>query len=739
MDLLRTLLVYMSVLVSSAGVNSPALTPVPQSTVTPAPTAWVTQSPLPSAAPTATSTPAMTTLSMNSRGEEVTRLQQRLLDLGYLKGKVDGIFGKQTLEAVRNFQRNNKLTVDGIAGRNTLNKLYNDAKVVPAAPGGATVRPISAQLPVYYVSTTGATFNTDTLSLAPGTRTVTPNLSKVPNGYTLRSQRSVSVRVSNNGVATPSSITFTYQPPALVQTVNVPIFYRSDSNQLLSQDYVAAPYGQTMSVFAQQNRVPQGFKLLTPAQLSVSVNAQGVPTPGSLTFIYRGPQVVNAVVPVFYRNTQGDLLTSHMMSLQPGPHTIAVNDALVPQGYTLEGAREQSVTVSEQGTANPATITFTFRTSAVTVSLPVQYVDQNGGMLKQDSVSVMTGANTVTANDALVPGYELTSARQVSVQVDSNGRATPDKVVFTYKKPAQATVAVLYRGTDGKALLDTSVTFPEGTHTVIANDSFVPAGYTLESAREVPVTVKADGSVTPTTITFTYKAPAAPTAQPTASPTPKPTVSPTPPVTEAPVTEEPVTEAPVTEAPVTEAPVTEEPVTEEPVTEVPVTEAPVTEAPATEEPAPPTAPALQAYVERTIPQGEYPMHTGPSDSYIQSTPNQVFSGGDVRMWGSQAGWVMIGYDLDGQGNYRVGYIPKSLLPAEVDVPELQLPFVETMPIVQDGVALTEDPFGNNTTLQLPLANGKKVMVYGLVDNWAYVESVTDLARGFVPKAALGIQ
>lgn len=868
MDLLRTLLVYMSVLVSSAGVNSPALTPVPQDFTTPAPTAVVTQSPAPTAVPTVSPTPAMTTLSMNSRGDEVKRLQQRLVDLGYLKGGVDGVFGKQTHEAVRNFQRANKLSVDGIAGKNTLNKLYNDPNVVAASAAGPTVAPTNATLTVFYVSTTGATFNTDTLVLAPGTRTVTPNAAKVPSGYTLRSQRSVTVRVDNRGVATPASINFTYQPPALVQTVNVPIYYRSDSNQLLSQDYVAAPYGQTMTVFAQQGRVPQGFTLLTPAQLTVAVSAQGVPTPGSLTFVYRGPQVVTVVVPVFYRNTAGDLITSHMMSLQPGQHTIAANDALVPHGYTLEGAREQKVTVSQQGTATPATLTFTYKTSAITVSLPVHYVDQNGAMLHQDSVSVMTGPNTVTANDALVPGYELTSARQVNVQVDADGKATPDKVVFTYKKPAQATVSVQYRDDAGKSLLDTSVTFSEGSHTVIANDSFVPAGYVLQSAREVPVTVSADGTAAPSTITFTYKAPvAAPTATPT--PAPEPTVAPevsaqlelryrnvqgdmiggetitltgvgmhdvkatttqigdyvitdnTPqqvevlqdgtaapnavsfvfdippaPVTDAPVTDAPVTDAPVTDAPVTDAPdpatVTADvtinykdaegalvggevitltgaqehqvlptntqagtlilPEDTQPVTVtvsldgtatpaevdfVFVGPAPTSEP--VEEPAAPTVPALQNYVDATIPEGQYPIHTGPGDTYIRAEQNLVFTGGNVRLWGSQAGWVMIGYDLDGQGNYRVGYIPQSMLPEDLEVPELQLTSVQTLPIVTDGTVITEDPFGQNTALQVPIANGKTVLVYGLVGDYAYVESVTDFVRGFVPKAALGVK
>lgn len=55
-----------------------------------------------------------------SRGSEVTQIQTKLKRWGYYKGNIDGIYGGQTLEAVKYFQRKNGLTVDGIAGPATL-------------------------------------------------------------------------------------------------------------------------------------------------------------------------------------------------------------------------------------------------------------------------------------------------------------------------------------------------------------------------------------------------------------------------------------------------------------------------------------------------------------------------------------------------------------------------------------------------------------------------------------------
>lgn len=60
-----------------------------------------------------------TTLFNGSKGDEVRELQQALIDLGYLKGTADGIFGNKTEIAVRKFQKANKLSVDGLAGSST--------------------------------------------------------------------------------------------------------------------------------------------------------------------------------------------------------------------------------------------------------------------------------------------------------------------------------------------------------------------------------------------------------------------------------------------------------------------------------------------------------------------------------------------------------------------------------------------------------------------------------------------
>lgn len=85
------------------------------------------------------------TLQVNSRGSDVSRLQQTLQERGFSPQGVDGSFGRNTRAAVVAFQRSQGITADGIVGRDTAQRLFGstDAKYydgvsdfTPAGPGG---------------------------------------------------------------------------------------------------------------------------------------------------------------------------------------------------------------------------------------------------------------------------------------------------------------------------------------------------------------------------------------------------------------------------------------------------------------------------------------------------------------------------------------------------------------------------------------------------------------------------
>lgn len=61
--------------------------------------------------------------------KNVMDIQSKLEKIGFYKGKIDGIYGKQTKDAVIKFQKENKLHVDGIAGPETLSLLQSNKEV----------------------------------------------------------------------------------------------------------------------------------------------------------------------------------------------------------------------------------------------------------------------------------------------------------------------------------------------------------------------------------------------------------------------------------------------------------------------------------------------------------------------------------------------------------------------------------------------------------------------------------
>ena len=76
------------------------------------------------------------TVRKGSKGDAVTELQAMLLKLGYDLGPcgIDGDFGKSTDAAVRSFQSDHRLAVDGVAGKNTWAELEKSVNAISVKP-----------------------------------------------------------------------------------------------------------------------------------------------------------------------------------------------------------------------------------------------------------------------------------------------------------------------------------------------------------------------------------------------------------------------------------------------------------------------------------------------------------------------------------------------------------------------------------------------------------------------------
>ena len=117
-----------------------------------------TAAPVVSVSPTpivvGTAYPTQQTLKNGSSGELVSALQTKLKELGYYTGTVDGEYGSATAEAVKKFQKNNGLTADGVAGNETLTKLYVSGTAVSAAT--VTPKPTATPKPSATATPTAA-------------------------------------------------------------------------------------------------------------------------------------------------------------------------------------------------------------------------------------------------------------------------------------------------------------------------------------------------------------------------------------------------------------------------------------------------------------------------------------------------------------------------------------------------------------------------------------------------------
>ncbi len=100
--------------------------------------------------PTPTATPSQ--LKKGDDGDAVKSLQARLKELGFYAGSVDGDYGGGTEEAVRLFQSQHSLTVDGVCGGQTLALLFSDnakqVTVTPTPDPGALPILVNKQNPV---------------------------------------------------------------------------------------------------------------------------------------------------------------------------------------------------------------------------------------------------------------------------------------------------------------------------------------------------------------------------------------------------------------------------------------------------------------------------------------------------------------------------------------------------------------------------------------------------------------
>lgn len=208
MDLLKTILVYMSMVVAASVQNAPdpgaipaydEPTPTPYVQAAPTATPTATATPRPTPVPTIdiTPNPEYSTLQVGDKGDEVRRLQEELARYGYYEGEIDGVYGNQTRRAVEQFQYQHGLSADGMAGRVTLTVLYESGQV-RMSPTAATPAPSATSGLSVALTETPAT-------ATPAAATDTPQPSPTPSAPPTASPTPAAPTAAPTVTATPSA------------------------------------------------------------------------------------------------------------------------------------------------------------------------------------------------------------------------------------------------------------------------------------------------------------------------------------------------------------------------------------------------------------------------------------------------------------------------------------------------------------------------------------------------------
>lgn len=278
MDLLKTILLYLTMVFVSSVQSAPDPALMPQTPTTAptavaatlAPTLPPTPSPTPVPTPNITPNNDYRTVKVGDKGDDVKLLQRRLAELGYYTGKVDGVFGNQTRRSVERFQYYQGLSVDGIAGKRTLTVLYESTEVVyapvdvtptPTAPptGGST----AAITPPPATATPAPTFvPAPTATIAP---TVAPSVAATDT---------VVPSAAATDTAAPTE-TATAEVTATVEASVEPSITPPTPALILTQDFVLAGTTEPLTLLPADGQPtpepPAEAALLHPMQLDTDV------------------------------------------------------------------------------------------------------------------------------------------------------------------------------------------------------------------------------------------------------------------------------------------------------------------------------------------------------------------------------------------------------------------------------------------------------------------------------------
>ena len=359
----------------------------------------------------------------------------------------------------------------------------------------------------------GTELAVETVAVSESNNVINPDLSKVPADYTPVAIDPVVVSFGEDGSVSPARVEFTFVAPVIPEkTGEVTVAYMADGTELAVETVAVSESNNVIN--PDLSKVPADYTPVAIDPVVVSFGEDGSVSPARVEFTFAAPVIPEktGVVSVSYVCQRGEF-ANEQVAVSESSNVVTPNAALIPADYVATAADPVTVQFDENGNVDQPVVTFTYQAPAISGFVQVNYLNAVTGIsFNSEFVPVTEGENTIQPNGDLIPeGYTPVAVDPAKVILNADGTLNPETVAFTYQAPpVTGQVDVLYVTAEVGTFASETVSVVEGENTVAPNAAKIPEGYTGVKVDPVTVVLNANGVAEPSTVVFTYQAPAAP-------------------------------------------------------------------------------------------------------------------------------------------------------------------------------------------------------------------------------------
>lgn len=281
-----------------------------------------------------------------------------------------------------------------------------------------------------------------------GENTITANQYLIPKDYSLVDTNSKFVELKENGIVEPKQVVFLVEKQAVKLGTDILVEYvDQEGNTLVSEQVHINKLGEN-TIKANKGLIPDGYNIDGIDTVTINLDENNIADRDVVQFkvVKDMPKEVSATVSVVYVDTNGEYINSEQVTItKQGKNTIHSNNAMVPDGFVIDGADSYDVELSSDGTISVEQITFTYKLAKNNnsyikpVTITIRYVDVDSKediLAPTEKVLDAVGEHTINNVHPQIEGYESANSTSEIVTLFDDNTVDKQQVIFSYKKKA---------------------------------------------------------------------------------------------------------------------------------------------------------------------------------------------------------------------------------------------------------------------------------------------------------------